>query len=98
MMDRAPDGAEASPRVLVTGASGYVGGRPIPELLQKDFRVRATAPDGTIFHQRAVFHPQGLLGEAYWWAVWPFHGIVFGGMQRNIARAAAAADTEERTS
>jgi hypothetical protein len=29
-----------------------------------------------------------VLGRAYWWAVYPFHGIVFGGMQRNIARAA----------
>jgi hypothetical protein len=24
--------------------------------------------------------------------VWPFHGVVFGGMQRNIARAAEAAE------
>jgi hypothetical protein len=24
--------------------------------------------------------------------VWPFHGIVFGGMQRNLARAAEAAE------
>ena len=38
--------------------------------------------------QRALFHPHGLLGHAYWWRVWPFHGVVFGGMARNIARAA----------
>ena len=43
---------------------------------------------GTLFHQRAVFAPKGLLGRAYWWSVWPFHGLVFGGMQRNIARQA----------
>ena len=43
---------------------------------------------GTLFHQRAVFAPKGLLGRAYWWSVWPFHGLVFGGMQRNIARYA----------
>jgi hypothetical protein len=42
----------------------------------------------TRFHQRAVFAPRGLWGRAYWWAVFPFHGIVFGGMQRNIARRA----------
>ncbi|WP_446919597.1 DUF2867 domain-containing protein, partial [Klebsiella pneumoniae] len=24
--------------------------------------------------QRALFHPRGLLGHAYWWAVAPFHG------------------------
>jgi hypothetical protein len=43
--------------------------------------------------QRALFHPRGLLGHAYWWAVAPFHGIVFGGMARNIA---ATAEHHER--
>lgn len=42
----------------------------------------------TAFRQRAVYAPRGLLGRAYWWAVWPFHGFVFGGMQRNIAASA----------
>ncbi|MDN5601552.1 MAG: SDR family oxidoreductase, partial [Brachybacterium sp.] len=46
---------------------------------------------GAILHQQAIYHPHGLLGDLYWWAVWPFHGIVFGGMQRNLARAAEAA-------
>ncbi|WP_237522540.1 DUF2867 domain-containing protein, partial [Streptomyces sp. SID1328] len=40
------------------------------------------------YRQRALFHPRGLLGQAYWWSVSPFHEIVFGGMARNIARAA----------
>lgn len=40
------------------------------------------------YRQRAVFHPRGLLGHLYWWAVAPFHGIVFGGMARHIAEAA----------
>ena len=44
--------------------------------------------DTTIYTQRALFHPRGLLGHLYWWAIWPFHGVVFGGMKRNIARAA----------
>ncbi|MFH5823936.1 SDR family oxidoreductase [Georgenia sp. AZ-5] len=42
----------------------------------------------TVFRQRAIYHPHGLLGQAYWWAVAPFYGVVFGGMQRNITRAA----------
>ncbi|MCX4767482.1 SDR family oxidoreductase [Streptomyces sp. NBC_01275] len=53
----------------------------------------------TRFRQRALFHPRGLLGHAYWWSVSPFHAVVFGGMARNIARAArsdAAARTGER--
>ncbi|MGW0784867.1 SDR family oxidoreductase [Streptomyces sp. NPDC002913] len=40
------------------------------------------------YRQRAVFHPNGLLGHAYWWSVSPFHAVVFGGMARNIAQAA----------
>ncbi|MGY6022825.1 SDR family oxidoreductase [Streptomyces spinosirectus] len=43
----------------------------------------------TRYRQRALFHPHGLLGHAYWWSVSPFHAVVFGGMARNIALAAA---------
>jgi hypothetical protein len=43
---------------------------------------------GATLHQRAVFYPNGLLGRLYWWAVLPFHGVVFGGMLRSLARAA----------
>ncbi|MFG2088936.1 SDR family oxidoreductase [Spirillospora sp. NPDC048824] len=42
----------------------------------------------TLFTQRALFHPRGLAGHAYWWAFRPFHNRVFGGMCRGIARAA----------
>ena len=48
----------------------------------------------TVFRQRALFHPHGLAGHAYWRAVVPFHGVVFGGMQRNIAQAAERAESE----
>ncbi|HEU4910959.1 MAG TPA: DUF2867 domain-containing protein, partial [Actinomycetes bacterium] len=47
-------------------------------------------PDRSVYHQRALFHPKGLFGHLYWWSVAPFHGIVFGSMARNIARAAEA--------
>ncbi|MEV5792425.1 SDR family oxidoreductase [Streptomyces sp. NPDC052192] len=43
----------------------------------------------TRYRQRALFHPHGLLGHLYWWSVSPFHSAVFGGMARNIAKAAA---------
>jgi hypothetical protein len=47
------------------------------------------ASDGTsVYRQRAVFLPRGLGGHAYWASVLPFHGIVFSGMARNIARGA----------
>ncbi|WP_328939485.1 SDR family oxidoreductase [Streptomyces tauricus] len=49
-----------------------------------------TGDDGRVrYRQRALFHPHGLLGHAYWWSVSPFHAVVFGGMARNIARTAA---------
>ncbi|BCJ54485.1 NAD(P)-dependent oxidoreductase [Actinoplanes sp. NBRC 14428] len=46
-------------------------------------------PGGTsVYRQRALFVPRGLAGHAYWASVVPFHGIVFSGMARNIARGA----------
>ena len=44
--------------------------------------------DPTRYVQRAIFHPRGLSGHVYWWAVAPFHGVVFGTMVRRITRAA----------
>jgi hypothetical protein len=38
--------------------------------------------------QTALFQPKGLLGLFYWYAVLPFHGVVFKGMQKGIRRAA----------
>jgi uncharacterized protein YbjT (DUF2867 family) len=49
----------------------------------------------TTYVQRALFHPRGLPGHLYWWAVAPFHGIVFGGMARNIAAAAERVERGE---
>ena len=44
--------------------------------------------DGCLLLQRALFHPRGLVGHAYWWSVAPFHGVVFDGMLRNLQAAA----------
>jgi len=40
--------------------------------------------------QTARFLPRGLLGLAYWYAVLPLHGIVFGRMLRGVRRVAEA--------
>ncbi len=37
------------------------------------------------------FHPAGILGLLYWYALWPVHGWLFGRMSRAIAQAAAHA-------
>ena len=47
---------------------------------------------GSVIRQTAVFEPRGLLGLLYWYALYPVHGLIFGGMLRGIARAAARAD------
>ena len=62
----------------------------LPGLAWLDLAVDEDDAGRTVFRQTAYFHPRGLLGQLYWWSVTPFHGVVFGGMQRNIARAAEA--------
>ena len=56
----------------------------------------APAPNGTEIRQTAIFDASGLLGLAYWYALYPLHRFVFAGMLRGIAdraRLAAAAMT-----
>ncbi|GAA0379586.1 NAD(P)-dependent oxidoreductase [Acrocarpospora corrugata] len=45
-------------------------------------------PGQTLYRQRALFHPRGLLGHLYWRGISPFHRLIFGRMPRNITRAA----------
>ena len=60
----------------------------LPGLAWLDLAVEEGDAGRTVFRQKAYFHPRGLAGQLYWWSVSPFHGVVFGGMQRNVARAA----------
>ncbi|GHC51135.1 SDR family oxidoreductase [Streptomyces flavofungini] len=61
----------------------------LPGLAWLEMHAETDEAGRTRYRQRALFHPRGLLGHAYWWSVAPFHALVFGGMARNIARAAA---------
>ncbi|WP_431277513.1 SDR family oxidoreductase [Leifsonia poae] len=45
---------------------------------------------GSIYHQRAIFFPQGLPGRLYWLSILPFHGIIFSGMVNRIVLEAEA--------
>ncbi|WP_313888787.1 SDR family oxidoreductase [Mycolicibacterium sp. CBMA 226] len=47
----------------------------------------------TRLHQRAIFFPKGLAGRLYWYALMPFHGIIFTGMIRNIGVEASKEGT-----
>ncbi|MEV6755061.1 SDR family oxidoreductase [Streptomyces sp. NPDC051214] len=64
----------------------------LPGLAWLEMRADQDDKGRTRYRQRALFHPHGLLGHAYWWSVSPFHSLVFGGMARNITRTA-----EQRT-
>jgi len=48
------------------------------------------AAGGTEIRQTAIFDPHGLPGLLYWWAMYPFHRRIFGGMLAAIARRARA--------
>jgi uncharacterized protein YbjT (DUF2867 family) len=54
---------------------------------------------GSTLRQTAIFDPVGLLGRAYWYALYPMHRLVFAGMLRRLVRAAeeAAEETAEAT-
>ncbi|MEO8084037.1 MAG: SDR family oxidoreductase [Ardenticatenales bacterium] len=58
-----------------------------------EFEVTGSGASATI-RQTAIFDPVGLFGRAYWYALYPVHQLVFGGMLRGIGRAAIAAAGE----
>ncbi|MEU4739022.1 SDR family oxidoreductase [Actinosynnema sp. NPDC023658] len=60
----------------------------VPGSAWLELRVIEDGDRGSTYRQRAVFVPRGLAGHLYWWLVWPFHGLVFGGMVRNIVNEA----------
>ena len=65
-----------------------------------EFEVEPT-DTGSRIRQTAVFDPVGLTGLAYWYAIYPLHEFVFGGMLNGIAttaRESAEPATEWRPS
>lgn len=54
-----------------------------------EFVIAPGEEGGSHYRQRAVFVPRGLTGHVYWWVLVPFHGLIFGGMARNVLRAAS---------
>jgi uncharacterized protein YbjT (DUF2867 family) len=59
-----------------------------------EFEVTPEDPTRSTIRQTAIFDPQGLFGLCYWYAIYPLHEAVFGGMLRGIARAAVIAAEE----
>jgi uncharacterized protein YbjT (DUF2867 family) len=48
--------------------------------------------EGSLVRQTALFDPLGLVGLAYWYALYPLHQLVFAGMLRGIVRAMPPVD------
>ncbi|MEV0700188.1 SDR family oxidoreductase [Saccharopolyspora sp. NPDC050389] len=67
----------------------------VPGRAWLEMSVESNGEDGACYRQCAVFIPRGLLGHAYWRAVAPFHGLIFGGMARNITSAAERARADQ---
>ena len=65
----------------------------LPGLAWLELTTTADPEGGSIYHQRAVYFPMGLGGRLYWYAILPFHGIIFSGMANRITREASAAAT-----
>lgn len=58
-----------------------------------EWEVEDLGHERSCIHQRARFVPAGLVGRLYWWALIPFHALVFRGMLNKLATK-----TEERIS
>ena len=56
-----------------------------------EWQLRETG-DGVRLRQRARFHPRGVLGRLYWWALVPFHAVIF---RQQISRLASAAEARD---
>jgi uncharacterized protein YbjT (DUF2867 family) len=61
----------------------------LPGVAWLEWRLEPVA-GGTLVLQTARFRPRGLWGRAYWYAVVPFHGMVFPGLLKGIADDAVA--------
>lgn len=62
----------------------------VPGRAWLEFRVEPDGPT-TVIRQIAQFEPRGLGGLLYWYLLWPVHEVMFRGMLRRIAAAAAVA-------
>lgn len=56
-----------------------------------EWRIEADEDGGSVLRQLAMFHPRGLAGRAYWWALLPIHRV----MWKQLA-ARIVADAEHR--
>ncbi|WP_309614945.1 SDR family oxidoreductase [Salinibacterium sp.] len=61
----------------------------VPGLAWLEMTTTSDGAGGSHYRQRAVFFPTGLGGRLYWYAILPFHGVIFSGMANRITAVAA---------
>jgi len=62
----------------------------VPGRAWLEMRATPASDGGSVYDQRAVFFPRGLGGRLYWFAILPFHGVIFNGMANRITATALA--------
>jgi len=62
----------------------------LPGYAWLQFEVVTDKAGTSALRQTAFFDPRGILGYLYWYAVLPFHELIFGNMARRIAQEAEA--------
>ncbi|MEY2848072.1 MAG: hypothetical protein RI885_737 [Actinomycetota bacterium] len=65
----------------------------VPGRAWLELTAEPTPDGGSHYIQRAIFFPQGLGGRLYWFAILPFHGVIFTTMATRIVAAAEARAT-----
>ena len=68
----------------------------VPGRAWLEFTVEPREGGGSRLQQRAIFFPSGLGGRLYWFAILPFHGVIFAGMAASMAAKAAASKVDEK--
>ncbi|MCC5952240.1 MAG: SDR family oxidoreductase [Acidimicrobiia bacterium] len=62
-----------------------------------DWQIEPRPGGGATLRQRALFAPKGLFGRAYWWAMLPFHAMIFGRLCTRLAAEAHRRPAADRS-
>ena len=93
---------ENLPHLLVTGATGYIGGTLTPRLRLRaqmkmpgdawlQFEALQIDAERSRLVQSVFFASKGLFGLAYWFFLYPIHRIIFSHMFQRLVHGAEAA-------
>ncbi|WP_291055986.1 SDR family oxidoreductase [Herbiconiux sp.] len=67
----------------------------VPGRAWLEMRARPLEGGRSRYEQRAIFFPRGLGGRLYWFAILPFHGVIFNGMANRITETALASKSSD---